>query len=581
MLSTYCRLPRRIFAISTLSVAVLFAFPIYSVAQIAGASSFTANGQNSWNIGLSPNDHWFSTKIYATTGSTVIVFANGSVRWAPGEGTAMSNTVGPNGTRPPFDEDRLRFPIPEAGCGALLMRIGNSKYLIGENRSIRVNEPGYLEFMVNDDYVEDNLGRFNISVQLRPNNDGFVLFSSEQDGNQEIYKLDVVSKKTTNITQSRSDDGYPRVSLDGTSVAFASNRDGFWDIYLMDSAGIGQRSLSRNRDGNGYMDWSPNGESLVFASTRNAQSKNDLYIIRRDGTGLRRLTNHPSEDVHPAWSPDGKSIAFGSERDGNRQIYVMNSDGTMVNRLMTNRWYDDYPAWSRDGAKILFSSDRDSHSSSKLDIYVCSRNGSNIQRLTSDPGDDRHPSWSPDGTQIIFVSNRDGDHDIFTMNADGTNTKKIYSAIGNEQHPVWASINSNINPGNYEQQNEWQIQFDASEMWYNTGVIIKKGQWISISASGRYVWNPNRENNNTTADPAGVPYNAFQISNPGDFPIPSASVASLVMRIGNVLYPVGRGTRIRASDEGSLQLMVNDRFNGLSDNRGNIYVVVGKSSSIF
>jgi TolB protein len=280
-----------------------------------------------------------------------------------------------------------------------------------------------------------------LASKTRSNN---LVFSSEKEGNQEIYQLDLAAGRSINLSQSGADDGYPRCSPDGRKIAFATNRDGYWEIYLMDQEGNGQRNLTKNRDGNGYMDWSPDGQSLVFASTRNGQTKNELYIIRADGTGLKRLTNHPAEDVHPAWSPDGKKIAFASDRDGNRQVYVMDTNGTNITRLMSNRWYDDYPGWSPDGSQIVFSSDRDSRTSERLDIYVAKADGSEVRRITSNPADDRHPAWSPDGSQLAFASNRDGNRDIFVMNADGTQVKKVYSSVGNDEHPRWCNEKSSL-----------------------------------------------------------------------------------------------------------------------------------------
>jgi Tol biopolymer transport system component len=159
---------------------------------------------------------------------------------------------------------------------------------------------------------------------------GTIVFSSSQNGNQEIYLLDLSTGRQTNLTNNRFDDGYPRLSPDEKKIAFATNRDGSWEVYLMNADGSDQRNLTRNREGNGYMDWSPDSQSLLFASTRNGNKNNDIYTIRADGSGLKRLTNHPAEDVHPAWSPDGKRIAFTSDREGDRDIFVTRTDATQL-----------------------------------------------------------------------------------------------------------------------------------------------------------------------------------------------------------------------------------------------------------
>ena len=404
-------------------------------------SSVSALGDGKWRVSLSPRDRWFDTNINVIRGSTINISATGLVTWAPPGGRNMSSRVGPNGTRPPFEEDKHRFPMPNAGCGSLIMRIGTSIYFVGEGSSIRVNESGTIQLMVNDDVLSDNSGGFSVDIEIPQSRNrivsNYLVFSSQRDGNQEVYHLDLRTGRSVNLSQSGKDDGYPRCSPDGRKIALATNRDGYWEIYLMDRNGNGQQNLTKNRGGNGYMDWSPDGLTLVFASTRNGEKNNELYTIRADGTGLRRLTYHPAEDVHPAWSPDGRKIAFASERDGNRQIYVINADGTNPKRITSNRWYDDYPAWSPDSSQIAFSSDRDSRASDRLDIYVANADGSNIRRIISHPADDRHPSWSLDGSLLAFASDRDGDRDIFIISIDKTGLKKVFSSDGNDEHPNW------------------------------------------------------------------------------------------------------------------------------------------------
>lgn len=410
------------------------------------SSSYIGNYQ--WRISLSPKDHWFDTDITVSQGALINISATGLVTWALPGGRNMSSTVGPNGTRAPFAEDNNRFPMPNAGCGSLIMRIGNATHFVGDSLSLNASESGRILLMVNDDVLSDNSGGFSVVIEIPQSHSlsrsHSILYSSRpRDGHQGIWLLDLMTGSASNLSASEWDDGYPRCSPDGRRIAFATNRDGYWEIYLMNMKGNGQRDLSaqvnltKNRDGNGYMDWSPDSQALVFASTRNGQEKNELYTTRTDGTGLRRLTIHPAEDVHPAWSPDGKRIAFASERDGNRQIYVMNVDGTNVTRLMSNRWYEDYPAWSPDGSEIAFSSDRDSRESDKLDIYLVNSSGSNVRRITSHPSDDRHPAWSPDGSRLAFVSNRDGNRNIFVMNADGTQVESVATRRNDNEHPSW------------------------------------------------------------------------------------------------------------------------------------------------
>lgn len=56
--------------------------------------------------------------------------------------------------------------------------------------------------------------------------------------------------------------------------------------------------------------------------------------------------------------------------------------------------------------------------------------------------------------------------------------------------------------------------------------------------------------------------------------MPEANVASLIMRIGSVQYAVGSNCMIEVREAGTIQLMINDRYNGLKDNTGEFTILI-------
>ncbi len=127
-------------------------------------STSKQSDKNEWTVNVPGNVKWLNTGFQVQKGIKLNINATGTVTWgAPGipDGT---NVVGPDGTRPPFGDGMTRFPIPEAGIGSLIMKIGNSKYAIGSNDSIQVKESGAIELMVNDDVVGDNSGSFTVRI---------------------------------------------------------------------------------------------------------------------------------------------------------------------------------------------------------------------------------------------------------------------------------------------------------------------------------------------------------------------------------------------------------------------------------
>ena len=255
-------------------------------------------------------------------------------------------------------------------------------------------------------------------------------------------------------------------------IVFSSDRDGNWEIYVMDADGGNQRRLTNNPGRDRSPSWSPDGKRIVFVSNKDGHVRNDrptaeIYVMDADGGNQRNLTNNPDRDISPSWSPDGKRIAFVSDRavDGgeavhNYEIYVMDADGGNLQRLTNNLTEDEYPSWSPDGKRIAFSARRDGHFENELgityEIYVMDTDGENEQRLTENRNNDWNPSWSPDGKRIAFMSDRKGDavsFDIYIMNADGGNQQKLTNNRGWDGSPSWSPDGKRIAFMSYRDRN--------------------------------------------------------------------------------------------------------------------------------
>ena len=271
-----------------------------------------------------------------------------------------------------------------------------------------------------------------------------IAFSSDRDGNYEIYVMNADGKNQRRLTNNGFYNTDPSWSPDGTRIAFVSEREGNFagkrkHIYVMDADGKNQRKLSRNPFAEWDPAWSPDGTHIAFTS--DVDFHRHIYVTdATNGKNLRRIGPHKRVGWHPSWSPDGKRIAFTSWSNleviglGNYEIYVMDADGSNQQRLTQNPGHESDPSWSPDGERIAFASNRDGN----YEIYVMDADGKNQQRLTRNPARDWYPSWSPDGERIIFVSHRDGNYEIYVMNADGARQVRRRTKDGSEDRdPAW------------------------------------------------------------------------------------------------------------------------------------------------
>ena len=262
--------------------------------------------------------------------------------------------------------------------------------------------------------------------------------ATDPDSVSAVQEFDVTvsGSRVTNLTNHSADEGSPAWSPDGARIAFTSDRDGNTEIYAMNADGSGVTRLTDHSAFDGGAAWSPDGARIAFTSDRGGIT--DIYAMNADGSGVTNLTNHSAHDSHPTWSPDGTRIAFASRRDGNAEIYAMNADGSGVTRLTSDSELDLHPAWSPDGARIAFTSYRDGDP----EIYVMNADGSGVTRLTNRNA--RVPAWSPDGARIAFAAGRGDNYEIYVMNANGSGVTPVTSHSAFDYEPAWSPDGSRI-----------------------------------------------------------------------------------------------------------------------------------------
>lgn len=222
-------------------------------------------------------------------------------------------------------------------------------------------------------------------------------------------------------------------------IAFSSDKDGDSEIYLMNADGTSLRQLTENEGVDYPSSWSPDGRKLAFVSDRTG--KREIYVMTVDGSdSVIQLTDGPGRNRKPLWSPNGQKIAFYSWSDGDGEIFVMDPDGTNLIQLTNNDDRESVYSWSPDSQKLAFSRTPNSIFDSDSEIFVMKADGSNTIQLTDNDTFDSSPAWSPDGKTIAFDSRsatatwvKTGkythaqyfDSNIYLMNADGSDVIQL------------------------------------------------------------------------------------------------------------------------------------------------------------
>lgn len=272
--------------------------------------------------------------------------------------------------------------------------------------------------------------------------EGKIFFTSDDNGNPEVFSIDPNTKITSQITNNTANDYSPFYIASTNKLGFISDLEDGLNIWQMDLNGENMINITKGKNLSFYnASWSTDGKYIVTdmiepCDPDSAYCNPDIFIMKSDGSDRINLTNTPSvTEWAPSFSPDGKKIVFVSEKDGDLEICVMDKDGSHLTQLTQNEAFDYMPRWSPDGSHIAFVSDRDG---GDWDIFIMKSDGGSPRLITTNNGgNDFDPNWSPDGKWIIYVSDQDGDTEIVMTDLFGKNQKRFTYNNATDHYPVW------------------------------------------------------------------------------------------------------------------------------------------------
>ena len=286
---------------------------------------------------------------------------------------------------------------------------------------------------------------------LRAN--GKIAFTSNRDGNPEIYVMNPDGTNQTRLTNNSIVDDHAMWSPDGTKLAFVSQREaGGFAIFQMNMDGTNRVELTPlsnyvNTAAWGVigfsMSWSPDGRKIAFQDPY----YDDIWVVDVETHVRQNLTNDGGDttgfmEFHPAWSPDGSTILYSSFHGLCPGLYAMNPDGTNKRRLGHDcPAYS--PSWSPDGTKVVFVELNGEFVESEL--RISNSDGTNVQVFDGGYPDTRnrdYPRWSPDGRKIAFnmTDSHFQDIEIYVKNVDGTGYAQLTDTAGANYRPSWQPL---------------------------------------------------------------------------------------------------------------------------------------------
>lgn len=203
--------------------------------------------------------------------------------------------------------------------------------------------------------VTNSIGYDEICGIWKPDNKQ-ILFYREYSGTSDILIIDADGKNEINVTDSFIGNlGAMNVitetawSPDGNKFVFHSNQDGDDEIYIYDMLSKQTHKVTDNKAADYEASWSPDGTRIVYTSKENTET--DIFVIDITNMSLLpavgiKITNSPGvSNADASWSPDGKQIVFVSNRDGNGEIYIMDDDGNNIKKITNTSENENRPRW--------------------------------------------------------------------------------------------------------------------------------------------------------------------------------------------------------------------------------------------
>lgn len=189
-----------------------------------------------------------------------------------------------------------------------------------------------------------NFPGMTFAPRFSPNGQRIVMSLLRDDGNSNIFAMDLRSRNTTRLTTSNAIDTSPSYSPDGSQVVFTSDRGGRAQIYLMSAEGGNPQRISFGDGTYSTPVWSPRGDLIAF--TKQTGGEFQIGVMRTDGSGERILSSGFLQEG-PTWAPNGRVLMFFRQPAGaaGPQLYSIDLTGRHEQKIPTANFGSD-PAWS-------------------------------------------------------------------------------------------------------------------------------------------------------------------------------------------------------------------------------------------
>ncbi|HET9431478.1 MAG TPA: hypothetical protein VFO70_09900, partial [Chitinophagaceae bacterium] len=152
----------------------------------------------------------------------------------------------------------------------------------------------------------------------------------------DIFMADLDGKIVKQLTNSKGYDAEATLSPDGKKMVYTSDKDGDIELYIMDLKSGREKRITYTKGYDGGAWFSPNGKKLIWRASRPvteteireydellaenlvAPTNMEVWVANADGTNARQVTAFGQANWAPAYMPDSNRIIFASNHEYKR-----------------------------------------------------------------------------------------------------------------------------------------------------------------------------------------------------------------------------------------------------------------------
>lgn len=208
----------------------------------------------------------------------------------------------------------------------------------------------------------------------------------------DIFLADTSGKIIQQLTHAKGYDAEATLSPDGKKMIYTSDKDGDLELYIMDIASGKEKRITHTPGYDGGAWFSRDGKKIIWRASRPkteaeiseyksllaehlvAPTNMEVFIADADGGNQQQVTHLGNANWAPIFMPDSKRILFASNHEYKRgfpfNMYTINADGSGLHKISRDKGFDAFPMFSYDGKKFVFSSNRNNGGTRDTNIFI-------------------------------------------------------------------------------------------------------------------------------------------------------------------------------------------------------------------